>query len=92
MTKKIPAHRGNGGGAEQMKQLDRLYSQSTAPAPAAHPDAPYYPQRLGEIIAVSGLPGRFEVTGLDDPSLVTVRTPNGATMRVGWRMVRRAES
>jgi hypothetical protein len=89
MAKKNPRRQ---PGADQATALSRLYADDTAPAPAAHLDAPYYPQRLGEIIAVSGLPGRFEVTGLDDPSLVTVRTPNGATMRVGWRMVRRVGS
>jgi hypothetical protein len=87
---KNPAHRGDGGGAEQMAQLTRLYADDTPPAPDLHP---YQPRRVGEIVEVAHLPGvRLEVVALDDPSLITLRTPNGATLRAGWRTVRRVQS
>jgi hypothetical protein len=79
-------------GADQATALSRLYADDTAPAPAAHPDAQYYPQRLGETVEVRGLPGRYVVVALDDRSLVTLRDSNGAQFRAGWRTIRRVGS
>ena len=44
---------------------------------------------VGEIVEVDGLPGRFVVTAVDDPALITLKSAQGVTLRVGERQVMR---
>lgn len=43
--------------------------------------------REGDRVRINGMSGAFVVTGTDDPSLVTVMSALGTTLRVGERAI-----
>jgi len=42
---------------------------------------------IGEVVKLRHLPGRFLVLAMDDPALLTLRAPSGATLKAGWRTI-----
>ena len=42
---------------------------------------------LGDAVRLPNIDCTFEVVGLDDESLVTLRAPTGRTIRAGWRVL-----
>ena len=88
MTKRNTPGWQPGRGREQLEALRELYRASDSTAPIATNTAR---PNVGEIVEVNGLPGRYVVTAVDDPSLITLANDQGVSLRVGERQVIRVE-
>lgn len=48
--------------------------------------------RLGDAVRLPNIDATFEVIGLADESLVTLRAPSGRILRAGWRALAKVKT